>query len=54
MINSIYINYRYLEHLTKAMDMITDDGRLALYTKERDEQEKYFSADEEPDEDLGK
>jgi len=54
MINGLDVNYRYLQHITQAMDAITDDGRLALYSKERDEQEKYFDRFEEPDEDLGK
>ena len=54
MLNGLDVNYRYLEHITKAMDKIIekpkDDGRLTLYTKERREQEKYFGEGEEPEE----
>ena len=52
MLNGLDVNYRYLQHITQAMDAITDDGRLALYTKERDEQEKYLDREEPEDEDA--
>ena len=57
MLNGLDVNFRYLEHVTQAMDMITDklkekpdDGRLSLGTKERREQEEYFGEGEEPEE----
>ena len=49
MLNGLDVNYRYLQHITEAMDKLTDDGRLGLDTKERREQEKYFGEGEEPE-----
>ena len=50
MLNGLDVNYRYLQHITEAMDKITDDGRLGLDTKERREQERFFGEVEEPEE----
>ena len=52
MLNTLNVNLRYLEHVTAAMDAVTrpaskDDGRLALGTKERREQEEYFDSHDE-------
>ena len=52
--NTLGVNLRYLEHVTAAMDAVTrpapkDDGRLALGTRERREQEEYFGEGEEPE-----
>ena len=46
----------YQQHVMSAMDKIMkkDNGRLALYTKERDDQEIYFEGNEEPEDDEDK
>ncbi len=51
--NRLDVNLHYLKHITEAMDkvMAKDDGRLALDTKERRDQEKYFGEGKEPEED---